>query len=181
MSRKQKRKQKQQKTRQVFALYFRNFIFGVEDSLVSTVGLLSGIAIADVPRQTIFLTGMILIFVEGFSMGVGSFLSEESSEGFMSRRDPKSKLTVRAGTVMFISYFLTGFIPLAPYLFFETSTAFPLSVLAALATLFALGLFAAKLSSRNFLRTGLRMMLIGGSAIILGIVVGALIQQKTLI
>lgn len=28
------------------ATYFRNFIFGVEDSLVSTVGLLSGVAIA---------------------------------------------------------------------------------------------------------------------------------------
>ena len=39
-----------------YALYAKNFIFGVEDSLVSTVGLLSGIAIAGVPRGTIFLS-----------------------------------------------------------------------------------------------------------------------------
>ena len=55
------------------ALYLRNFIFGVEDSLVSTVGLLSGVAVANVDQATIFLTGMVLIFVEAFSMGVGSF------------------------------------------------------------------------------------------------------------
>ena len=60
--------------------YFRNFIFGVEDSLVSTVGLLSGIAIADVPGHTIFLTGVVLIFVEAFSMAAGTFLSEYSAE-----------------------------------------------------------------------------------------------------
>jgi len=61
---------------------FRNFIFGVEDSLVSTVGLLSGIAAADTSRFTIITTGIVLIFVEAFSMGIGSFLSEETSEQF---------------------------------------------------------------------------------------------------
>ena len=57
-----------------FAHYFSSFIFGVEDSLVSTVGLLSGVAVAGVTRTDIFITGIILIFVEAFSMGVGNFL-----------------------------------------------------------------------------------------------------------
>ena len=52
--------------------YFRNFIFGVEDSLVSTVGLLSGVAIAGVPSRTILLTGVVLILVEAFSMAAGA-------------------------------------------------------------------------------------------------------------
>ena len=60
-----------------FAHYFSSFIFGVEDSLVSTVGLLSGVAVAGVNRSGIFVTGVILIFVEAFSMGVGNFLSED--------------------------------------------------------------------------------------------------------
>src|SRR3989338_4103836 len=45
-------------------VYIRNLIFGVEDSLVSTVDLLSGVAAAGVPRSVIFLTGVVLIFVE---------------------------------------------------------------------------------------------------------------------
>ena len=40
--------------------YLRSFIFGVEDSLVSTVGLLSGVAIANASRDTILLTGTVV-------------------------------------------------------------------------------------------------------------------------
>ena len=57
--------------------YLRNFIFGVEDSLVSTVGLLAGVAAGGVSSAVILTTGLVLIEVEGFSMGLGSFLTEE--------------------------------------------------------------------------------------------------------
>jgi hypothetical protein len=43
-------------------MFLRNFIFGIEDSLVSTVGLLSGIAIEHIPQVTIVLTGVVLKF-----------------------------------------------------------------------------------------------------------------------
>jgi VIT1/CCC1 family predicted Fe2+/Mn2+ transporter len=43
---------------------FRNFVFGVEDSLVSTVGLLAGVAAAAVPNRDLVATGLILIFVK---------------------------------------------------------------------------------------------------------------------
>lgn len=86
--------------------YVRNFIFGVEDSLVSTVGLLSGIAIADVGRSTILLTGMVLIFVEAVSMAAGSFLSESSAENYASKHESPLRLSVPASAIMFFSYFL---------------------------------------------------------------------------
>jgi VIT1/CCC1 family predicted Fe2+/Mn2+ transporter len=161
---------------QKFALYFRNFIFGVEDSLVSTVGLLSGVAIAGVSRSTIFLTGMVLIFVEGFSMGVGSFLSEDSSEGYLQQKDPSHHLSVRAAIIMFVSYFFAGFIPLAPYVIFEVRPAFYLSIILSLLTLFALGVISGLVSSRKYIRTGFKMMLIGGVAIGLGILIGTLVE-----
>src|SRR3989338_10789579 len=92
--------------------YARNFVFGVEDSLVSTVGLLSGIAIANVPRPTIFLTGVVLIFVEAFSMAVGSFLSEYSAEEYVHRNVVSIRGSVLDGIVMLFAYFVAGFIPL---------------------------------------------------------------------
>ena len=160
-----------------FALYFRNFIFGVEDSLVSTVGLLSGIAIAGVPRGTIFLTGMVLIFVEGFSMGVGSFLSEDSGEAVIHQKDASDHITIRAAVIMFVSYFLAGFVPLAPYLLFETQLGFPVSILFSLVALFLLGLVAAHVSARNYLKTALKMLLMGGLAIALGVIVALLLSN----
>src|SRR3989338_159296 len=96
--------------------YFRNFIFGVEDSLVSTVWLLSGVAIAGVPRTTILLTGLVLIFVEAFSMAAGSFLCEYSAEGYVSGVDSPTKSNLISGVIMFFSYLVSGFIPLSSYL-----------------------------------------------------------------
>ena len=61
-------------SKNVLAGYLRAFVFGVEDSLASTVGLLSGIAIAGAGRETILMTGIVLIFVEAFSMAIGDFL-----------------------------------------------------------------------------------------------------------
>lgn len=168
-------------TKKHFAGFLRNFVFGVEDSLVSTVGLLSGVAIADVPRATIFLTGIILIFVEAFSMGVGSFLSEQSSEGYMKQAEPSWSFTAVSAVVMFASYFASGFIPLFPYVLFETKTAFPISIAFSLVALFILGMYGASLSRLNILRHGMKMMVVGGTAIALGVLVGVVINSSSIL
>lgn len=46
------------------ASFLRTFVFGVEDSLVSTVGLLSGIAIAGVSQKAI-LVGIVRAKISG--------------------------------------------------------------------------------------------------------------------
>ena len=178
---KNKKSMKEPAPNKRFALYFRNFIFGVEDSLVSTVGLLSGIAIADVSRSTIFLTGMVLIFVEAFSMGVGSFLSEDSGEAVVHQKEVKNEGAILAAFIMFISYFVAGAIPLAPYVLFDVEAGFPISICSSLAMLFVLGLLAAKASARSYLKTALRMMLIGGMAIGLGVLVASFLSDYQLI
>ncbi|MBI2484529.1 VIT1/CCC1 transporter family protein [Candidatus Uhrbacteria bacterium] len=155
----------------------RNFIFGVEDSLVSTVGLLSGIAIADIPTKTILLTGIVLIFVEAFSMAVGSFLSEHSAEEYLEKRAVSYVQPLMNGMIMFFSYFVSGFIPLMPYVFFGSQTALPVSIVASLAALFLLGVIGAKISGVPAWRSGLRMCVIGGAAVLIGVVVGRFVQQ----
>src|SRR3972149_7189236 len=114
---------KHQELKESFAANMRNFIFGVEDSLVSTVGLLSGVSIAGLSKSSIILTGAVLIFVEAFSMGAGSFLSESSAEEYLKEGDSFKKSAGR-GIVMFFSYFLAGFVPLLPYILLEGKTAF---------------------------------------------------------
>lgn len=160
------------------ATFIRNFVFGVEDSLVSTVGLVSGVAIAGASRGTIFLTGLVLIFVEAFSMGVGSYLSDKSSEDFKRQGESPSGMSVSAGIIMFVSYFLSGFVPLSPYLLWpDMRQAFVLSILASLLALFALGLWGARLSRLPLVRGGFQMMIIGGVAIGLGVSVGAVLAR----
>ncbi|MBI2013293.1 MAG: VIT1/CCC1 transporter family protein [Candidatus Colwellbacteria bacterium] len=157
--------------------YFRNFIFGIEDSLVSTVGLLSGIAIVGVPRSTIFISGIVLIFVEAFSMGAGSVLSEQSAEGFESKTETLSVRSLKSGAIMFFSYFAAGFIPLFPYLILPAASAFYISMGLTLIALFMLGVVGGRISGISVFKNGLRMFLIGGLAISIGVIVGTLASQ----
>ena len=165
-------------SKNVLAEYLRSFIFGVEDSLASTVGLLSGIAIAGVVRETILLTGVILILVEAFSMAMGDFLSEYSSESYIRQAEVPSRRSFKAALIMFFSYLLAGLIPLFPYLILISESAVWLSIGLSLLALFFLGVIGAKISNTNTFKSGLRMFLIGGAAIFVGVIVGSFLNNR---
>lgn len=154
------------------ASYLRSFVFGVEDSLSSTVGLLSGIAIAGVARDTIFVTGVILILVEAISMGIGDFLSEHTSEEYLRHRVVSSRRSFFDAVIMFFSYAVAGIVPLAPYLFFPVGEALFVSASFSLAALFLLGVVSAHFSGLPLLKNGVRTFAIGGIATAVGILIG---------
>lgn len=156
------------------SLYVRNVIFGVEDSLVSTVGLLAGVAVAGVGSQTVLLTGVVLIFVEAFSMGVGSLLSEHSVEEYEAHGETPLRRPLGGAIAMLVSYLVAGLVPLAPYLFMEPKVAVWFSVLLTLLALFMLGALSARYFRSRVVRLGVEMLVLGGIAIALGIVVGRL-------
>ncbi len=160
-------------TKREFTGYLRNFVFGVEDSLVSTVGLLSGIAAAGVARNTILLTGMVLIFVEAFSMAVGSYLSENTAEEYMADGAMASnRSSLISAVIMFVSYFISGLIPIFPYMFLGSATAFPISIALACLSLFTLGMVSGKILKINIWKNALKMFVMGGIAIAIGVLVG---------
>lgn len=162
-------------SRKLFVGYVRNFIFGVEDGLVSTVGLLSGIAAAGASKHSILLTGLVLIFVEAFSMAMGSFLSEYSAEEYIDGKSVSLRYSIIAGIIMFFSYFIAGFIPLFPYFIISFASAFWLSIILSLTALFILGFVSAKTFKVNVWRSSLRMFVVGGIAISIGALVGKLV------
>lgn len=92
----------------------KNLTFGIEDSLISTTGVLVGIAAASFQRREILITGLILITVEALSMTYGSFLSDEN---FMKASDMPytTKQIIEYSVAMFVAYFLVGLILLFPY------------------------------------------------------------------
>ncbi len=145
--------------------YIRNLIFGAEDSLVSTVGVIFGVASAAIDSSTILLTGFIVIAVESLSMGAGAFLSETSTKE-LSEEAPHNNPII-SGVLMFIAYFVTGFIPVSPYMFFEISTAKYLSVGVTFIALFLLGFLPQKR-----VKTGLRMVVVAGAAVVMGFAIG---------
>ena len=162
--------------RKTFILYIKNFIFGAEDSLVSTVGLLSGIASAGIAQKEIVISGIVLICVEAFSMSVGSFLSESAIEESDSNNKNEKSKSFLAAIIMFASYFVCGLIPLFPYLIIPIEKAFIWSIIYSLVSLFVLGFISAKILKINILKNSLRMMIIGGVAIGFGVTIGIMLK-----
>ncbi len=157
-------------------IYIRNIIFGITDSLVSTVGLLAGIDIGGTTRHAIIMTGIVYAFVEAFSMAIGSFLSEESTEEYEVKGEVSGMKAVLSGIIMFISFIVASFIPILPYIFFSFTVALLFSILFSIIALFIVGIINAKLSKVNVMKHSLKMVILGGSAIVIGVIVGKFIK-----
>ena len=153
----------------------REIVFGLEDSLVTSLGTVTGIAVGTHNTYVVLLSGVVVIFTSVMSMSAGSYLSSKSADGTKRtwfRKNNLTKTSVRAGVVMGASYLLGGFIPLFPYLFLSTSQAILPSVLLTALVLLCVGIWSAHYTKRSPLRSGLEMVFISLGAALIGYVIG---------
>lgn len=150
--------------------YLHSGFFGVEDSLVSTTGALAGIAISATSKAAIISTALVIIAVESTSMAASEFISEQTEEDVEKEKYPASPLV--SGLIIFVGYVVAGMIPLAPYLFLPHLQAIPISIIAALIGLLFLGIYKGKVSHKSPTRSAVEVLVIGGIAAGIGLVVG---------
>lgn len=97
----------------------REFVYGGMDGAVTTFAVVTGAAGANLGARVILILGFANVLADGFSMAVGSYLSEKSdqdlsvSKGKSKKEDHGSPLYASIAT--FISFILVGFIPLSVY------------------------------------------------------------------
>jgi len=72
--------------------FVREIVFGVEDGMISTLGVLVGIAVGTNNHFVIILSGFVIIVVESISMGVGSYLSAKSVREIVERKLEEEKM-----------------------------------------------------------------------------------------
>jgi VIT1/CCC1 family predicted Fe2+/Mn2+ transporter len=150
--------------------YLRSFVFGCQDALVSTTGVVVGVNAAVSDKRFVLLTAIITIMVEALSMSAGQYLSEKTIHD-MPNNHHKDNLFL-GGFIMFVAYILGGLIPVLPVLFFSGPIVSLLSVLGSFFGLFVLGYMKAKLFFGNPLRSSFEMLIIGGLAVLMGLWVG---------
>ncbi len=164
----------------------REIVFGLEDSLVSTLGAVVGIAAGAQNREVVILSGVVLVVVESISMAAGSYLSSKSAEEAEEEiereerkkvQKPLNQHPVRAGFVMGTFYVLGGCIPLAPFLLLPINTASAVAVAITGVTLFLVGMFAAWIARRSLVRGGLEMFIVSLSAAGAGYAIGTLVNR----
>ncbi|MBI2593961.1 VIT1/CCC1 transporter family protein [Candidatus Daviesbacteria bacterium] len=154
--------------------YLRSSLFGFEDALVSTTGMVVGISIGTSNLKFILLAAFVTIAVEAVSMGAGEFLSDEAVHE-LDRKLGKDNTLISA-TVMFTSYILGGLIPVLPIILLPALQGIIGSITAAFIGLFVLGFIKGKIVNVNRIRSAVEMLTIGGIATVIGIVVGFILK-----
>lgn len=154
--------------------YLRSLVFGFQDALVSTTGIVVGISVGVQNKQFIILSALVAISVEALSMGAGQYLSEKSVHDLPQNRHQDDLLT--GSLIMFFSYLIGGFIPILPIFFTLPPISSILSIIFAFTGLFTLGFFKAKLFSGQVWRSAIEMLLIGGLATLIGLAVGLILK-----
>jgi VIT1/CCC1 family predicted Fe2+/Mn2+ transporter len=153
--------------------YLRSSIFGVEDALVSTTGLVIGMSVGIKDPSIILLAGFVGVSVEALSMAAGEYLSDKAVQELQKT---KKGTAVKNSLIMFISYFLAGIIPIMPFMLFEQPISQWASLLFALVGLGVLGYSKAKIVKISIKRSIIEMVVVGGLATLLGIAVGIIFK-----
>ena len=159
---------------------YREIVFGLEDSIVSTLGVVVGIAAGTDSRYLVVLSTIVVVVVESLSMTAGTYLSNKSQIeldlasgklGFPNRRHLTSE-SISDSLFMGISYLLGGVISVLPFLFFPPLSAIIPAVLLSVVVLFSIGYIKGKIAKISSLRSGLEMSLVSLVAALLAYLIG---------
>lgn len=145
-------------------------MFGFNDALVSTTGVIVGISTGTGDKQIVILAGIVTILVEALSMGSGQYLSSKSVHQ-LNKLDTV-EVPIVSGLIMFCAYFLAGLVPLLTIIVTPISYARNAAIVAALFFLLILGYAKGKIVKVSPLRSALEVFIIGGITTAIGIAAG---------
>lgn len=163
----------------------REIVFGLEDSLVSTLGAITGIAVGTGSQYVVILSGFVLIAAEATSMAAGSYLStkhaREAEILFHERNNleihEEASHPIRAAVVMGVFYVLGGVIPLVPYFLLTVEQALIPAIVVTAFTLFLVGVWAASFTKTSKVKSGLEMMFVSLAAAGIGYIIGRVVAS----
>lgn len=151
--------------------YLRSILFGLQDGLVSTTGVVVGITTGIQDKAIIILAALVALTVEASSMAAGQYSSEKAVHQMDKTGKHKDNL-ITGAILMFFSYLIAGMIPILPILLLDLKIAPVISITCAFLALFTLGFIKGKLVEHHALRSAVEMFIIGGIATALGLIVG---------
>lgn len=151
--------------------YIRSAFFGLQDGLVSTTGVVVGISAGVSDKSIVLLASLVAVTVEASSMAAGQYSSEKAVHQ-MDKTGKHTDSLLMGALIMFFAYLGAGLIPILPVIIIGPPQSSYFSVTLALVGLFLVGLMRAKLTGEKPLRNALELLVIGGTATAIGLIVG---------
>ncbi|MFA5999932.1 MAG: VIT1/CCC1 transporter family protein [Candidatus Paceibacterota bacterium] len=124
---------------------------------------------------------------EGWSETLALQMSEEASkkESLILKEmvlhelkigDEEASISIKGGIYMFFAYIIGGIIPLLSYLVLPIKSAVPISIVVTLVGLFLLGISTTKFTKQPILKSGMRVLIMGGIALAVGLLAGIFLR-----
>lgn len=158
--------------------YLRDVVYGANDGVVTTLAVISGVTGASLAPSVALVLGLANLVGDGFSMGVGNYLSLKSE---LAQRGiaPAQERPARHGFATFVAFALAGGVPLLVYAVpgLAASSRFLGALVLAAVTLAAVGAWRAPFVKASRTRSVAEMVGIGGLAAAGAYAVGALAHR----
>ena len=154
-------------------------VFGIQDGVVSNFGLIMGVAGASISPGAVVVAGIAGLASGAMSMGAGEYVSVRTqaemlaTHGIVTGNDNVSPY--RAAGANAGLFALGGVVPLMPFMLTTGAAAVLSSVLLSATVLFGAGALLTRLTHRPALASGMRLLVIGGGAGLLGYLLGTVL------
>ena len=155
--------------------YLRSGLFGIQDGLVSTTGVVVGISTGVEDKAIIILASLVAVTVEASSMAAGQYSSEKAVHQ-MDKTGKHTDSLIVGTAVMFFGYLLGGIVPIVPTILFNQPEARIIAIIAAFIGLFILGYVKGHIVEHKPLRSAVELFIIGAIATTIGLLVGYLFR-----
>lgn len=156
------------------ASLIRDVVVAGNDGVVTTFAVVAGSLGASLSPSVVLILGFANLFADGLSMSTGAFLGVKSELEFEHQK--LGKKPFENGITTFISFVISGFIPLFPYLF-KIDNAFTISSILVCLTLLIIGVFRGIVTKKNVLSTVIENIIIGGVSAVVAFAVGSLVER----
>ena len=159
--------------------YVGDLVYGANDGILTSFAVVAGVTGGSLSASIVVIVGLANLFADGLSMGVGNYLSIQARESALEQQQRPEEETRpgRHGAATFLAFVVAGAIPLCPYFVPGLDRPFPLSVVSAMAALFAVGAGRALVTASRWWLSGLEMLTLGAAVAAVAYGTGAVIAR----
>lgn len=165
--------------------YLSEFVYGGIDGAVTTFAVVAGATGAGFNTKILLVLGFANLIADGFSMGVGSYLSTKSEQELMVKRKESIKdepSPVINGATTYTSFIMVGLVPLLAYtvdLIFglESKNLFGIAIVLTAFAFAGIGILKSRVAQAPVLRSIMETMVLGAIAASLAYILGDLLER----
>lgn len=173
------------RVRRHFEDYLSEFVYGGIDGAVTTFAVVAGATGARFSTVVVLVLGFSNLIADGFSMGIGSYLSKKSEQelklkaGESIEDEPSPVIN---GITTYLSFLLVGLVPLLAYtldaiLSLESENLFVIACGLTIIAFVAIGWLKSRVAKTSVVRSIGETLILGVIAAVLAYVLGDVLEQ----